>query len=177
MVEPPPTWAPLVISAIGAFGGGALVGALGNHLLRLFSERQQEQRERDSLLLMVLAEIVSNNTLAQRWAASLEEALSLGEGIADQSAPLKTDVWKDARTRLAYLLPSEDFYRLVRYYHSVHRWESMSGRHALDYFRGTLSIRSEMASRRIGEEYLRDDFATGFVREYQAAVEQRAGRG
>jgi hypothetical protein len=158
--------ASLVISAVGAFGGGALVGAYANHKLRERTEHKQEKQERKSLLFLMLLEILSNETTAHRWAATLEKAKKEGGSPNAKPPDLRIVVWEDARIRLAYLVPPEDFYVLIRYYHSVLRWRTKSEEEALVYFRKALTPRTSFAIKLI-VKYVQEEMVRELIQKYE----------
>jgi hypothetical protein len=154
------------VSVIGSLGVGAVVGALANYALHVRRGKKQEGQERNSLLFLVFVEILTNETTATRWATSLEED-KRGKSASDEHPTLKIDVWENARTRLAYLVPTEYFYPIVRYYDAVSRWKITSEENALNYFRKGLLPRSEKAAKVIGTEYLVEEMSKGYIQAYE----------
>ena len=164
MVEQGVSTVSVVVSAVGAFGGGALVGALANHWLRVQRESKQEEQERKSLLSLVLSEILANDTTATRWASPPQEGEKRGK-----PPTLGIDVWEDARTRLAYLVPHEHFYPVIRYYNAVYRWKTKSEEEAFDYWKG-LDQRAGKAVERI--KYYLGEEGEQVIREYEEELDR-----
>jgi hypothetical protein len=171
----------VLISAVGAFGFGAAVGAIVTHLLSARRQRRQEAQERNSLLFLVLAEMLSNDITAYRWSEPLRVREKRGTVPRAEAPPLRTDVWVQARTRLAYLLQFREFYRLVRHYHSVHRWGSTLANETLDYYRDSLRPLTEEAvdvvskelRKRIPKDFIRGEYAGELQRFNQRTVSLR----
>jgi hypothetical protein len=86
---------------VGAAIGGALVGAWGTHLLSLWRNKKQDEREKNGLLRMLLVEIRQNQDLLEAFKDQRVYIINAPPGI------LRWGVWEDARTRLAQLLEEE----------------------------------------------------------------------
>jgi len=160
------------VSVIGTLGAGAVVGALANYALRVWTVKKEEQQERKSLFFLLLLEIFTNETTATRWKKLLEEDEKRGEPASAKPPTLKTDVWENARTRLAYLVPTEHFYPIIRYYDAVSRWKITSEEEALHYFEKGLSRRSEKAAKLIATEYLAEEMSKPHIRAYEKEFKQ-----
>jgi hypothetical protein len=160
------------VSVFGTLGAGAVVGALANYALRVWTEKKQKHQERKSLLFLVLLEIFTNETTAKRWKKRLEEDKMRGKSASDEPPTLKIDIWENARTRLAYLVPTEHFYPIIRYYDAVSRWKITSEEAALNYFRKGLLPRSKKAAKVIGTEYLEEEMSKGYIQAYEKEFKQ-----
>ena len=107
---------PLWITVLGVFGGlgvGASIGAFATYLLRQRADRKREQRERDSLLRLLLAEIKHNREVARTARGEEDRPRQVG---SSNLAFMKTETWRATRTRATQLLPGELLTSLEEYY-------------------------------------------------------------
>lgn len=106
-------WPDLWISAVV----GALVGAGGTFLLREWADTHRARQERVGLLHLLLTEMRHNQAVlySARHDVRFVEEGALHKAMA-QTDLLQDSAWKDARVRLAQLLPSADFTPFASYY-------------------------------------------------------------
>jgi hypothetical protein len=91
---------------------GALVGAVGSHVLRERAEAKREAREMLGLLRMLYVEIETNRGETELLLNAKNPNAGLWTGTV-----YKDDTWKEARSRLTLLMHEADhFEQLVAYY-------------------------------------------------------------
>jgi hypothetical protein len=91
---------------------GALVGAVGSHVLRERAEDKRKARELLGLLRMLYVEIETN-----RGEAELLLFVPNPRAGPWSDTAFKNDTWKEVRPRLAQVMPDADhFNQLVAYY-------------------------------------------------------------
>lgn len=100
-----------VLGAVGALGVGGFVGSYAAHRLRERADGKREERERDGVLRLLLAEIKHNvevvNT-AQQDRPGLVGSPNLSY--------MKTETWRATRVRSTQLVPRELLGCLEDYY-------------------------------------------------------------
>src|SRR3954447_24057969 len=104
-----------ILGVLGSLGVGAFIGAFTTHRLREKADRKREERERDSLLRLLLEEINLNTTLLRS---------GVREGEDEEPAQIasrylsftKIEIWKATRIRAAQLVPEDLFQSLGDYY-------------------------------------------------------------
>jgi len=103
--------------ALSALGLGAIVGAVGTHLLSLWREKRQNDRERSGLLRLVRNELSANTEWAYKF---LGEPWSVWQALFyDRRQLFREDAWKEVRVKLASLLSDDDFAALFSYYVAI----------------------------------------------------------
>jgi hypothetical protein len=101
-------WSDLGVGALV----GALVGAVGSHVLRERAQDKREAREMLGLLRMLYVEIETNRGETELLLNAKNPKAGLWTG-----AVYKDDTWKEARSRLTLLMHEADhFKQLVAYY-------------------------------------------------------------
>jgi hypothetical protein len=103
--------------ALSALGLGAIVGALGTHLLSLWREKRQNDRERNGFLRLLRNEIEANVRAAHRFKTQPKK---VWEDVFYRRRQLfSTEAWEDVRAQLARLLPDEDFGSIFKCYITI----------------------------------------------------------
>jgi hypothetical protein len=145
---------------VGGLGLGASVGAYVNHLLSERAKRDRRKSELEGLLRLAAMEIDFNRALV------LEDYLHKDPReyflAANPGRPLSTDVWKQARPRIAQLLPAHRFTSLVEYYANVQSFNNLLDEHTPPKIRTRdLPGAADSLANRLGPEvtkWMRDDY-------------------
>jgi hypothetical protein len=103
----------MVLGVFGGLGVGASIGAFATYLLRQRADRKRVQRERDSLLRLLLAEIEHNREVARTARGEEDRPRQVG---SSNLAFMKTETWRATRTRATQLLAGELLTSLEEYY-------------------------------------------------------------
>jgi hypothetical protein len=103
--------------ALSALGLGAIVGALGTHLLSLWREKRQNDRERNGFLRLLRNEIEANLGAAHRFKTQPEKVWV--DVFFRRRQLFSTEAWEEVRAQLARLLPDEDFGSIFECYITI----------------------------------------------------------
>jgi hypothetical protein len=107
-----PLWI-TVLGVLGSLGIGALIGAVTTHKLRERSDRKRAEREWDSLLRLLLAEIKHNREVARTARGEEDRPRQVG---SSNLAFMKTETRRATRIRATQLVPGELLTSLEEYY-------------------------------------------------------------